>query len=293
MSHFQWNGNVYPMPQGWNGLSVEDWFYQLECVRDRLMNADEEDLEPIHDESGSPLDPEEVLLIRVFGFRDGGHWEAFRGWGVASWAAHLGHDPTDLEFRLGGVARERIMREKAGAMTGQGGRAGGGGLDPVEGVTMEQWAHVQASLAGGGNIDALIARAGMDRPKWDRVSAEWMQRMTTDTSGAIATAYGNAFAGASQGQYGGQAAHAAAVGVGGDLGGEPVPFERFVEIQEAMSAGASRGYDANAVLAHFGMSALDWSNVGMFWSKRMQQEAMKYHQLYNQYSEMYRARYSG
>jgi len=26
MSHFQWNGNVYPMPQGWNGLSVEDCF---------------------------------------------------------------------------------------------------------------------------------------------------------------------------------------------------------------------------------------------------------------------------
>jgi len=204
MSQFQWNGNVYPMPEGWAGLEIEEWFYRLESVRDRLMHADEEDLEPIDDEDGDPLDPEEVLLIRVFGFRDGGHWEAFRGWGVYSWASHTGQDPTDLEFRLGGMARERIMREKAGAMTGQGG--GGGGLDPVEGVPMDQWAYVQASLAGGGDIDQLIASMGMDRPKWDRVSAVWMQRMTTDTSGAIATAYGNAFAGASQGQYGAQAA---------------------------------------------------------------------------------------
>lgn len=290
MSQFQWNGNVYPMPEGWSGLEIDEWFYRLESVRDRLMNADEEDLEPIHDEDGNQLDPEEVLLIRVFGFRDGGHWEAFRGWGVSSWAANMRQDPTDLEFRLGGVARERIMREKAGAMTGQG---GGGGLDPVEGVTMEQWAHVQAALAGGGDIDLLIAGAGMDRPKWDRVSAVWMQRMTTDTSGAIATAYGNAFAGASQGQYGAQAAHAAAVGVGGDLGGEPIPFERFVEIQEAMGVWTSQGHDANAVLAHFGMSALDWSNAGMFWSKRIQQEAMKYHELYTRFSDFYRAKYSG
>jgi hypothetical protein len=57
------------------------------------------------------------------------------------------------------------MREKAGAMTGQG---GGGLLDPVEGVTLEQWAHMQAALAGGADIDQLIAQARMDRPKWDR-----------------------------------------------------------------------------------------------------------------------------
>jgi Family of unknown function (DUF6620) len=291
MSQFQWNGNVYPMPRGWDGLSIEDWFYQLEIVRDRLMHADEEDLQPIYDNHGDPLDPEEVVLIRVFGFRDGGHWEAFRGWGVASWAARARQDPADLEFRMSGIARERIMREKAHAMTGQGG--GGGGLDPVEGVTIEQWAHVQAALASGGNIDQLIAQARMDRPKWDRVSAVWMQRMQTDTTATIATVYGNAFAGAAQGQYGAQAARAAAVGVGGNVGAEPIPFELFVEIQEAMGAAARRGHDANAVLAHFGLSTVDWGNAGMFWSKRMQQEMTKYSELYTHYSDLYRAKYSG
>jgi hypothetical protein len=292
MSYFQWNGNVYPMPQGWDGLSIEDWFYQLESVRDRLVHADEEDFQPIYDDHRNPLDPEEVLLIRVYGFRDGGHWEAFRAWGVTSWASSVRQNPTDLEFRMSGIARERIMREKAGAMTGQD-AGGGGGLDPVEGVTLEQWAHVQAALAGGGNIDQLIAQATMDRPKWDRVSAVWMQRMSTDTSFTITTAYGNAFAGAAQGQYGAQAAQAAAVGVGGNLGAEPIPLERFVEIQEAMAAGHRRGHDPNAVLAHFGLSAVDWSNAGMFWSKRMQQEASTYYELFTHYSDLYRAKYAG
>ena len=92
MSTFRWNGEVYPMPPGWDGLSVEDWFCQLERVRDHLMHVDEEDLEPIYS-NGSYLDPEEVLLIRVYGFRSGGHWEVFRNWGVASWAAHCGRTP--------------------------------------------------------------------------------------------------------------------------------------------------------------------------------------------------------
>ena len=288
MSTFQWDGDVYPLPPGWTGLSIEDWFYKLESARDRLMHADELDLEPMYDEDGDALDPEEVVLIKELGFQSGGHWEAFRNWGVAGWAAHTGESPTDVEFRVGGIARERIMAEKGAAMSGS-----GGGLDPVEGVALEQWAQIQAGVAGGGNVDQLIAQAGIDRPRWDRVSAEWMARMQSDTTMAIATAYGNAFAGAGQGQFGAAAGHAAQVGVGGDLGQEPMPFERYVEIMEAQNAAATRGQDANAVLAQFGLSAVDWSNVSMFWNKRMQQEATKYHQLYTQWSDHFRAKYAG
>lgn len=286
MQSFHHNGDNYPMPAGWHGLSCEDWFYKLELVRDRLMHADEQGLAPMTNEDGDALDAEEVVLVHE-GFASGGHWEAFRSWGVGAWAQQMRTNPTDLEFRMSGIARERIMKEKGAAMSGA-----GGALSPVEGVALEQWAALQAMVASGKDIGDLLAQSGIDRARWDRVSAEWMARMSTDTTMAIATAYGNAFAGAAQGQFGGHAAQAAQQGVGGNVGAEPVPFERFVQIQEAMNAAAQRGEDAGAVLGDFGMSPLDWGNVGMYWSKRMQQEATHYHQLYVQYSEYYQRMYA-
>lgn len=284
-STFEWNERSYPIPAGWSSLSMDDWFLKLERTRDQLMHVDEQELEPMNDADGEPLDPEEVLLIKL-GFQSGGHWESFRSWGVAGWARKAGQDVADFEFRMSGIARDKIMAEKTSAMSGK-----GGALEPVEGVSMEAWARVQAGVAGGGNLDALIAGAGIDRAKWERASAEWLARMTTDTSGTIATAYGAAFAGGSQTSYGAHAAHAAAVGVAGDLSAEPISFERYVEVQEAMGAAADRGEDPNASLASFGLSAADFGNIGMYWSKRMQQEMTKYHQLFTQYSDKYRAKY--
>ena len=71
---FQWDGDVYPMPPGgWETLSVEEWFYKLESVRDHVMRADEEpNLPAMADEDGDPLDPEEVVLITQYGFKTGG-----------------------------------------------------------------------------------------------------------------------------------------------------------------------------------------------------------------------------
>src|SRR5262249_45416668 len=146
-------------------------------------------------------------------------------------------------------------------------------------------------VSAGGNLDALLSQARIEPAKWERVSAEWMARMTTDTTMTIANEYGAAFAAGSQSSYGAAAAHAANVGVAGDLSAEPMSFERYVEVQEAMGAASERGEDPNACLASFGLSAADFGNVGMFWSKKMQQEAMKYHQLFIDYSAKYSAKY--
>jgi hypothetical protein len=37
---------------------------------------------------------------------------------------------------------------------------------------------------------------------------------------------------------------------------------------------------------------MEWGQLGMFWSKKMQQDAMGYHRLYTEYSAKYRAQYS-
>jgi hypothetical protein len=64
MQTFQYNGDTYPMPEGWHGLSVEDWFYKLESLRDKVMHADEQQLEPICGLAGREQ--------RVAGLRYGG-----------------------------------------------------------------------------------------------------------------------------------------------------------------------------------------------------------------------------
>jgi hypothetical protein len=283
---FHYDGYTLPLPAGWDGLAVDDWFFKLETLRDRIMHADEEPLQPMTNADGDPLDPEEVILV-LEGFRDGGHYEKFRSWGVQTWARKLGEDPTNLEFRLGGIAREKIMAAKAGAMSGA-----GGALEPVEGISCEQWAQINAGIAMGGNMEQLIANAGMDRPKWDRINAEWLARMTSDRTMAISNVYGAAFASSGQGQFASQAGHAAKVGVGGDLSDEPLSFERYCEIEAAMACASERGEDVNQLLAQFGLRAAEWGMAGMFWSKKMQQDAVGYHALYTEYSAKYRAQYS-
>ena len=283
---FHYDGDTLPLPPGWDGLSVEDWFFKLESLRDRMMHADDEALEPMTNEDGDPLDPEEVILV-LEGFKSGGHYEKFRNWGVGTWARKLGEDPTNLEFRMSGIAREKIMANKAGAMSGA-----GGDLEPIEGVSCEQWAQINAGIAMGGVMDQLLASAGIDRPKWDRINAEWLARMTNDRTMAISTVYGAAFAGGGNSQFSGHAAHAAQVGVGGDLSNEPMPFERYCEIEAAMACAHERGEDVNQLLAQFGLKAAEWGMVGMFWSKKIQQDALGYHARYTEYSARYRAQYS-
>jgi len=283
---FHYDGYTLPLPPGWDGLSVEDWFFKLETLRDRIMHADEETLQPTNNEDGDPLDPEEIILV-LEGFQNGGHYEKFRNWGVGTWARKLGQDPTNLEFKMGGIAREKIMANKASAMSGA-----GGALEPIEGVSCEQWAQINAGIALGGAMEQLIAKAGMDRPKWDRVNAEWLARMTNDRTMAISTVYGAAFAGGGNSQISGAASHAAKVGVGGDLSDEPISFERYCEIESAMACASERGEDVNQLLAQFGLKAAEWGMLGMFWSKKMQQDALGYHALYTEYAAKYRAQYS-
>jgi hypothetical protein len=165
-----------------------------------------------------------------------------------------------------------------------------GELAPVEGVSLQQWAGAQARVASGQDVNAIISSLGIDRAKWDRVSAEWMARMSRDTTATIATEYGKAFSTAGQGAHAG----AAAQGIQGmsnvgatDTQGPPIPLEQWIEIMEAQSAAAQQGRDANQVLQSYGMNALAWSNVSSWWSTHFSQNAMKNNgELHRRFSEL-------
>jgi hypothetical protein len=162
-------------------------------------------------------------------------------------------------------------------------------FEPVEGIGLEEWAQCQAHVASGGSIEEVCEALGVDQAQWDRISAEWNARMSRDTTATIATAYGKAFSGAGAGQYGDAGQDAAqAMQAGGDVEGEaPIPFERFVEIEQAQAAASERGEDVSAVLESYGMSPMDWGTVGGWWSQYIARHAMENNQeLFHRYTEL-------
>jgi hypothetical protein len=189
----------------------------------------------------------------------------------------------------------RAMNEK---MKYEVAAAGASGLlDPIEGVSLQVYAQVQAKQASmeQAAFQQLLAQHQMDQPKWERVQKGWIDKMSKDTTGAIATEYSKAFMG--QGQYGAAGAAAAeAMGSGvatsaPNPAAEPVSFEKYCEISGAMAAWSKQGKDISAGLdKHFKMSAMDFSNISMYWSQKMMQDMSMFDRL-SQLTAQYEQRY--
>jgi hypothetical protein len=229
-------------------------------------------------------------LFREYGIRNEQHFYQIR----ATIERYV-HSPHAAQT-YGGVGE--IMHIKMNAVSdymkaGMQQRAQPGGeladqFQPVEGVSLQDWARYQAKLAGGGDFDQVLASAGIDRARWERVSAEWNARMARDTTLTIATAYGQAFTSGAGGSFG-QAAQSPGEGQ------PPIPLEKYVEAMEAQNAGAAQGKDATQILQSFGLSIIDWSNVSTWWSaylnaNMLKNDAKLYHE-YTALSQKYAAKY--
>jgi hypothetical protein len=153
-------------------------------------------------------------------------------------------------------------------------------LDPVEGITLEQWASVNAKLASGTSTDEAIKAIGVDAPKWDRVNAEWLTRMKNDTSFTISTKYAAAFNTNATGNLGSGAA----------VNADSYPFEKFVEVMIAQEVLTKQGRDGQEILKDFGLTIADYSNISSYWTGKMMLDyslAAKMAQLSDEYRKKY------
>jgi hypothetical protein len=198
-------------------------------------------------------------------------------------------------------AAMRAMNERTKLAVAAAGSSGL--LDPIEGVSLQVYGTVQAKQPNmqPAAFQQLLAQHQMDQAKWERVQKGWIDKMSKDTTGAIATEYSKAFMNAGQGQFG--AAGQAAAGAMGDGGfatqapaasAEPVSFEKYAEISGAMSAWSKQGKDISAGLdKHFNkMTAQDFSNISMYWSSKMMQDLSSFDRLSKliaQYEQQYLA----
>lgn len=159
-------------------------------------------------------------------------------------------------------------------------------LEPVEGITLEQWAGVNAKIASGAPQDDAIKTIGVDAPKWDRVNNEWLTRMRNDTSFTISKIYAAAFNQKAEGN----------LGSGSQVGADSYPFEKYIEAMVAQDVLGKQGRDAQDVLKDFGLTVADYSNISGYWSNKMMTDfslAMKMQTLMNEYKIKYESQAPG
>jgi len=271
--------------------------YELEAKDDAASFDLKQDLSPYYvaefriEQAWEDLDAR-AKLFAEYGVRDQQHYQQLK----ATVERYIMSPHAQQKY--GGVGEIMHVKMKAtqdymmGGMQQQLGGALKGEVEPVEGVTLDQWAQGQVKLVSGGSLDDVLRGLGIDKAKWDRVSAEWNARMSRDTTMAIATAYGNAFTKASSGS-GAQFGEAAQRPGQGTL---PMTLEKYVEITEAQNAAAAQGKDASQILNSFGLSILDWSNVSSWFSAYINDNALKNDaKIFNEYNALsakYKAKYA-
>lgn len=128
------------------------------------------------------------------GFRSVEHWQQVSRYYQAKWSELV---------RLPGGEREIRPR---GEFTAAAGGAGSPAppidprlLEPVHGVSLEQWARAAAALsrlsahAEPAEVDAALAPHRLDRARYAAVDSAWQDRMRRDPTLTIAARFGAAF----------------------------------------------------------------------------------------------------
>lgn len=161
----------------------------------------------------------------------------------------------------------------------------GGLLDPVNGVSLEDWAAANAKIMGGMPLPQILGVLGVDEAAWASASATWNGRLSSDRTFAVSKVYGDAFVNSNIGKFA-QAGMVAPANPAVDK--VKADFELYVKIMTHQSVGAGQGLDPTAVLAKYGLSVLDWSMVSGYWSPKMSSDmnlAMKVGELMTRFTQ--------
>ncbi|WP_341836612.1 DUF6620 family protein [Chitinophaga pollutisoli] len=161
----------------------------------------------------------------------------------------------------------------------------GGLLDPIKGISLEDWAAANVQISNGRPLAEVLKVLETEKPVWDEVSAEWMARMSQDTTFAISKVYGDAFTNPNMGRFA-QAGGGAAQG-SGEADKVKNDFELYIKIMCHQNMASTQGIDAASVLKQYGLSVTDWSMVGAHWAPKMGSDltlAMKMSPLMEKYN---------
>lgn len=240
-------------------------------------------------------DESRAEIMERYGIRDRSHWQDVKESNYAVLVKKYGTieevGQREMNWRSGQMQKHQQGNTAAAAAKGE--------LNPVEGITLEAWAAINAAIVGGANTDDLLKGAGIDKARWDRVSAEWNARMSRDTTFAITTVYGNAFQAASKGKYGDFAREAnAARAANRDVTMEPpISWEQYYELMYEQAYASAQGKDAIASLKAAGLTVADWTDLGSFMGYYFNRNGVRkwkeYEAIHKKVEEKMKAKYAG
>ncbi len=245
-------------PNGWESLEEIEILQKLDDVFEEFKEIDGDD------------DAEDALFEK-YGFKDAGHYEDFKNAIRMERAEQEGVSFTQATINQ--------HQEQQTASLDAAKNSDREDLQPVDGVSLETWAKAMVSVANsGGDVSGALQISGKDQAGWDKVTEEWNTRMANDTSMVIMQVYSAAFT-------------AKATEDKEEITVESFPFEKYIEVRTAQSILTQQGKDPQEVLEMFGMTVMDWSNVGAFWSKEFHSNVEKYHPLDTEYTKKYEEKY--
>ncbi len=275
MKTFTYDGETYNVPPTWQNVdNAEDWFYEIEKAKWAMINNAHK-YPPMKDEDGDEIDPQFVVLMNEYGMETTSQWSQFHfGYSNELWNKD-GEEMMSFMWRMSDIGRKKMIAETAVTESAE-----GGVLAPIEGITVQQWAKAQAKMASGGTLQDAYDICGCDAAKYDRVSAEWLARMSNDTEFKIMPIYSEAFNTSATGN----------MGSGSDTNDTTISFEKFVESMAAQDVLGKQGRDAQSVLAEFGMTVADYSNISSHWFGKMAGDyelGLKFAALSEEYTKKY------
>lgn len=235
-------------------------------------------------------DQSRAEIMARFGIRDRMHWQTVKDSVYSVLARKHGSyeevSQRETNWRMGQMQRAQQQNTARAAASGE--------MNPVEGISLEKWAAMNAAIVSGTSLEDLLKSNGIDQGKWERASAEWNARMARDTTFAITTVYGNAFQAASQGKYGNYAREAnAARAANRELSMEPpMTLEQYWEILYEQDYGSKAGRDPIAVLRECNLTVVDWTDLSAFMGYYINRTVQRNWQQFNAMHERVKAKYA-
>src|SRR6185503_6596044 len=117
-------------------------------------------------------DESRAEIMARYGIRDRMHWLTVKESCYGVLAQEYGGNEVgqrEMNWSMGQMQRHQVEQQQK--------MAASGGFEPVEGVSLEAWAAINASIVSGASTEDLLKGNRIDQARWERVSAEWNARM--------------------------------------------------------------------------------------------------------------------